>query len=269
MFNPDTFDGVADKVPVSPSLIDQLYPPYQQRQGFGRVGGDSDLPAMGKSGSAPNALEEYFASAGRMKKEAEGQKEAFHYSMTMHHPQMNHPEALKHVNGLMDRHAKALYGKELSALDEEEWGHVYSTSASHPSTGKKLESLEKTASLRDFAIERGFLGEVGKEAGAKRLTRLLQAGNKARAGGFDREKAKSIAPVIQSAMGKLSRRAENFPGGAATYLEHGVGPEWAKSNLAEASHLMGREGNPSLTEMLSARKKSGMPPDSFFMRGAK
>jgi len=44
MLNPAVFDTDATRVPASASLIDQLYPPYQQRQGFGRV---TEPAAMG------------------------------------------------------------------------------------------------------------------------------------------------------------------------------------------------------------------------------
>jgi hypothetical protein len=37
MLNPNLFDTDAQRVPSSPSLVDAMYPPYQQRQGFGRV----------------------------------------------------------------------------------------------------------------------------------------------------------------------------------------------------------------------------------------
>lgn len=52
MLNPAIFDTDATKVPAAASLIDQLYPPYQQRQGFGRV---TEPAAMGlnKISSAP------------------------------------------------------------------------------------------------------------------------------------------------------------------------------------------------------------------------
>jgi hypothetical protein len=40
LLNPSMFHGPADQPQRQKSLIDQMYPPYQQRQGFGRVVGD-------------------------------------------------------------------------------------------------------------------------------------------------------------------------------------------------------------------------------------
>jgi len=40
LLNPAMFQGPADQPQRQKSLIDQMYPPYQQRQGFGRVVGD-------------------------------------------------------------------------------------------------------------------------------------------------------------------------------------------------------------------------------------
>jgi len=37
MIDPGIFDTTVGKTPGSPSIVDQLFPPYQQRQGFGRV----------------------------------------------------------------------------------------------------------------------------------------------------------------------------------------------------------------------------------------
>ncbi len=46
MLNPTVFDTDATRIPSSPSLLDQLYPPNQQRTGFGRV---AEPAAMGLS----------------------------------------------------------------------------------------------------------------------------------------------------------------------------------------------------------------------------
>lgn len=63
MLNPSVFDTDASRVPASASLIDQMYPPTQQRQGFGRV---TEPAAMGlsKLSSAPEAEKE--AGAARV-----------------------------------------------------------------------------------------------------------------------------------------------------------------------------------------------------------
>jgi hypothetical protein len=55
MIQPALFDAAVDRVPPSRSLVDQQYPPYQQRQGFGRVS-EPDSPGMSgfsKGASAP------------------------------------------------------------------------------------------------------------------------------------------------------------------------------------------------------------------------
>ena len=62
MLNPSVFDSDVKRVPASASLVDNLYPPYQQRQGFGRVSEPSatGLGGVGgagsKLGSAPSEL---------------------------------------------------------------------------------------------------------------------------------------------------------------------------------------------------------------------
>jgi hypothetical protein len=52
MLNPGLFDTDARSVPTSPSLVDAMYPPYQQRQGFGRVV-DPGAAGLSKISSAP------------------------------------------------------------------------------------------------------------------------------------------------------------------------------------------------------------------------
>lgn len=52
MLSPSPFDTHAKKMPRSGSLIDQLYPPYQQRQGFGRIV-EPGVDGLSKISSAP------------------------------------------------------------------------------------------------------------------------------------------------------------------------------------------------------------------------
>jgi hypothetical protein len=56
LLNPSMFQGPADQPQRQKSLIDQMYPPYQQRQGFGRVVGD------GASSMGINKLSSAFIS---------------------------------------------------------------------------------------------------------------------------------------------------------------------------------------------------------------
>lgn len=72
MLNPAIFDTDASRVPTSASLIDQMYPPYQQRQGFGRV---TEPGAMGlsKLGSVTGA--DTGPSEGTFKLDVEKQQE--------------------------------------------------------------------------------------------------------------------------------------------------------------------------------------------------
>lgn len=54
LLNPAMFQGPADQPQRQKSLIDQMYPPYQQRQGFGRVVGDgASSMGINKLSSAP------------------------------------------------------------------------------------------------------------------------------------------------------------------------------------------------------------------------
>jgi len=55
MLNPLVFDTDASRVPPSPGLLDQLYPPYQQRNGFGRVTEPAAL-GLSKLSSAPSKI---------------------------------------------------------------------------------------------------------------------------------------------------------------------------------------------------------------------
>lgn len=53
MLNPAIFAGTVDKSPGAPSLVDQIYPPFQQRQGFGMTS-DKTVQGIGKISSAPS-----------------------------------------------------------------------------------------------------------------------------------------------------------------------------------------------------------------------
>ena len=55
MMNPAMFDGPAKKPGTQKSLVDQLYPPYQQRQGFGMTS-SGNAGGMGKVSSAPQDM---------------------------------------------------------------------------------------------------------------------------------------------------------------------------------------------------------------------
>jgi len=61
LLNPAMFDGPVSPPKKSKSLVDQLYPPYEQRQGFGRVVGGVAGQGMSKLSSVkdltPNELE--------------------------------------------------------------------------------------------------------------------------------------------------------------------------------------------------------------------
>ena len=57
LLNPAMFQGPADQPQRQKSLIDQMYPPYQQRQGFGRVVGDgASSMGINKLSSAPEGM---------------------------------------------------------------------------------------------------------------------------------------------------------------------------------------------------------------------
>ena len=56
MLSPSPFDTTSRTIPCTPSLTDQLYPPHQQRQGFGRVV-DGGAPGLSKIGEAPSEQE--------------------------------------------------------------------------------------------------------------------------------------------------------------------------------------------------------------------
>ena len=55
MMNPAMFDGPATKPNTQKSLVDQLYPPYQQRQGFGMTSSGSSGGST-KTSSAPDDM---------------------------------------------------------------------------------------------------------------------------------------------------------------------------------------------------------------------
>ena len=52
MMNPAMFDGAADP-PGTRSLLDQIYPPFQHRQGYGMMSGDRSTQGVSKLSSAP------------------------------------------------------------------------------------------------------------------------------------------------------------------------------------------------------------------------
>lgn len=62
LMNPAMFDGPAKKPSTQKSLVDQLYPPYQQRQGFGmtntgtNMGGISKVSAIAEEDMTPSQL---------------------------------------------------------------------------------------------------------------------------------------------------------------------------------------------------------------------
>jgi hypothetical protein len=62
LLNPAMFQGPADQPERQKSLIDQMYPPYQQRQGFGRVVGDGASSAGINKISSARTGQRKFAS---------------------------------------------------------------------------------------------------------------------------------------------------------------------------------------------------------------
>lgn len=52
MMNPSMFDGISDP-PGTQSLLDQIYPPFQHRQGYGMMSGDRATTGVSKISSAP------------------------------------------------------------------------------------------------------------------------------------------------------------------------------------------------------------------------
>lgn len=56
MMNPAMFDGPAKKPGTQKSLVDQLYPPYQQRQGFGMTNTGTNMGGISKVSSAPQDM---------------------------------------------------------------------------------------------------------------------------------------------------------------------------------------------------------------------
>lgn len=54
LMNPAMFDGPAKKPNTQKSLVDQLYPPYQQRQGFGMTNTGTNMGGISKVSSAPD-----------------------------------------------------------------------------------------------------------------------------------------------------------------------------------------------------------------------
>lgn len=56
MMNPAMFDGPATRPETQKSLVDQLYPPYQQRQGFGLTNTGTNAGGISKVSSAPDDM---------------------------------------------------------------------------------------------------------------------------------------------------------------------------------------------------------------------
>jgi hypothetical protein len=54
LMNPAMFDGPAKKPNTQKSLVDQLYPPYQQRQGFGLTNTGTNVGGISKVSAAPS-----------------------------------------------------------------------------------------------------------------------------------------------------------------------------------------------------------------------
>lgn len=77
MMNPAMFDGTSDP-PGKTSLVDQINPPYQQRQGFGMQSGGDAVAGLSKLSSATKTAGINFsaATAGRTRKLAPGLKKA-------------------------------------------------------------------------------------------------------------------------------------------------------------------------------------------------
>lgn len=58
MMNPAMFDGAADP-PGTRSLLDQIYPPFQHRQGYGMMSGDRATQGVSKLSSAPDKVADW------------------------------------------------------------------------------------------------------------------------------------------------------------------------------------------------------------------
>lgn len=58
MMNPAMFDGAADP-PGTRSLLDQIYPPFQHRQGYGMMSGDRATQGVSKLSSAPDKIADW------------------------------------------------------------------------------------------------------------------------------------------------------------------------------------------------------------------
>lgn len=56
MMNPVMFDGPATRPATQKSLVDQLYPPYQQRQGFGMTNTGTNMGGISKVSAAPQDM---------------------------------------------------------------------------------------------------------------------------------------------------------------------------------------------------------------------
>ncbi len=77
MLNPELFVEAVQKLPNRKSLVDQLHPPYQQRQGFGLSSSTADVPGLSKISSAlGHTKEAYHPTMAASSRPGSG-----HYSM--------------------------------------------------------------------------------------------------------------------------------------------------------------------------------------------
>jgi len=66
MMNPSMFDGISDP-PGTQSLLDQIYPPFQHRQGYGMMSGDRATVGLSKLSSAPRVTNTASGESGPLR----------------------------------------------------------------------------------------------------------------------------------------------------------------------------------------------------------
>lgn len=66
MMNPSMFDGISDP-PGTQSLLDQIYPPFQHRQGYGMMSGDRATTGLSKLSSAPRVTKTASGESGPLR----------------------------------------------------------------------------------------------------------------------------------------------------------------------------------------------------------
>jgi hypothetical protein len=66
MMNPSMFDGISDP-PGTQSLLDQIYPPFQHRQGYGMMSGDRATTGVSKISSAPRVTKTASGESGPLR----------------------------------------------------------------------------------------------------------------------------------------------------------------------------------------------------------